>query len=158
MDEISKLYIKTRDRHVKNLTRILHGNLESAEDIFHNAMVRAIQYYPTFDSNKGTLEGWFARILFNQLGQYFRKEKKHYVEELSEDEEDRGNSGNDNEMDNLFASSSSYSNCSSSDRNTILNLVFVKGYTYKEVSMLGGFSEYTVKQLCSQFKKGIKNE
>lgn len=67
MTNLENLYNKNRRQYINMMSAILRGDRATGEDVVQEAFCRAVQYYPTFNSEKGKLSTWFNRILFNSL-------------------------------------------------------------------------------------------
>src|SRR5690606_11219785 len=52
---------------LKLMTRILRGDIASAEDVVQEAYCRALRFWPMYDPDRGEIQPWFNRILFNAL-------------------------------------------------------------------------------------------
>jgi RNA polymerase sigma factor (sigma-70 family) len=73
MHEIEEFYREIRDHKISLMRRILKGDHGAAEDVVHTAFERAWHFYPSYDSNRGTLHTWFNSILFSSLRDYQRE-------------------------------------------------------------------------------------
>lgn len=73
---------------VKRMTnRVPHHSPALAEEVVQEAYVRAIQYYRSFDPNRGGFERWFNLILNNAAADQLRNENG--VSTLSINDEDK---------------------------------------------------------------------
>lgn len=149
MKELEQLYRKTRCKYIKILRRLLK-NQDDAEDVFHNAVVRAVTYYPTYNSEISKLSNWFSRIVFNEYSRWLRKNKQQFIDI------DTCNIAVDINMDGYMSMLSTTQNLDGKCRE-VGELVYIKGYTTNDVSKLVDLSTNEVRYLLDKFKSVLKD-
>jgi RNA polymerase sigma-70 factor (ECF subfamily) len=158
VETLEQLYKRTREKHVATIRRILRGNHSAAEDVLQDAFIRALTYYHSFNPKKGKLENWFARILFNELGNYLRREKATKCESIErfwflEDGVDYPFL-----IENMLVVKQAISKIEDEPTRRALYMVYVRGYLLKEVAETLHMNISTVKKIASSFKLVIKEE
>ena len=149
MKELEQLYRKTRCKYIKILSGLLR-NSDDAEDVFHSAVVRAVNYYPTFDSNISKIENWFSRIVFNEYSRWLRKNKNITVDiELCDLTVDMN-------MDNYMSILTSFKGLEPKLKN-VVELIYIKGYTTSDVCNLTNLTTSEVGYLIRKFKSILKD-
>lgn len=149
MKELEQLYRKTRCKYIKILNRLLR-NRDDAEDVFHNAVARAVNYYPTYNSEISKLENWFSRIVFNEYSRWLRKNKNTMIDiDLCDITVDMN-------MDNYMSILNSFKGLEPKLK-VVVELVYIKGYTPNDICQLTDLTTNEVGYLIKKFKSILKD-
>lgn len=125
-------------------------NRDDAEDVFHNAVARAVNYYPTYNSEISKLENWFSRIVFNEYSRWLRKNKNTMIDiDLCDITVDMN-------MDNYMSILNSFKSLEPKLK-VVVELVYIKGYTPNDICQLTDLTTNEVGYLIKKFKSILKD-
>ena len=131
------------------------GSAENAEDILHNAILRAYTYKDSFDPRRQPLGAWFNTIMNNALKSFKRDEKMmgctiEYEEEMSGGYE--MSQTNPDLVEHLVAEIEA---CKP-DSKSILHLYFLKEYRPREIRQVLDLPYKTITGTVNRFKCEMK--
>lgn len=72
---LEQLYKDNRKKFIQKLLPYTK-NYAVAEDLVQEAFIKAINRQHQFDPKRGSLKGWFVKVLFSGLWDYMRVEKR----------------------------------------------------------------------------------
>lgn len=72
------LYLKHRKTFIFKLYPYVH-NYELAEDLVQEAFTRAFSKFDQYDEKKGSVKGWFTKILFSCLWNHKKQNKRQPI-------------------------------------------------------------------------------
>lgn len=152
MNELERVYRQSKSKHIRVLSHALRDYHE-AEDVFHNAVCRAVKYFPTYNPKLSPINVWFSRIVYNELSRHFRAKKKSldlthlisyenfeevlpelYLEVIKQVEELEG------------------------DQHLVVSSYFVKGYGVKEICKATGLSERFIRVCNTLFRMELRDD
>ncbi len=159
MKFIEDYYVDNFRRKVKLISRILRGDLASAEDVVQEAFARAIRFYPTYDDKRGTIDKWFNSIMFNALHDMQKNPNgvtQTSPEVLSVGDTLEGvNLTHSPDLNNYILSH--IEEVENEKHKRILELFFILGYTSKEISQIETKTSQTnVTTLVMRFRDKLK--
>jgi RNA polymerase sigma-70 factor (ECF subfamily) len=76
MDEFEKVYRKNQTKWLRVIQRIVK-NPADAEDILQDALCRALSNMDKYNPSRGTYNTWFTQVLFSELKDWMRRNKKN---------------------------------------------------------------------------------
>lgn len=161
MKTIEDFYVDNYTRKVKLISRILRGDWATAEDIVQEAFARSLKFYPSYDSNRGSMDKWFNSIMFNCLhnSQQERNGVTQYTpdrispEEVLEEVELSGTP----DLSGYIAES--IAQVKNLEHKRILELFFIMGYTSKEISQIEmKTSQTNVTTVVMRFRDKLKEK
>lgn len=147
---LEDFYKRSKYKLIKKIMPIVKSR-DLAEDLFHDAIVRALERYESYDPLRSKIDTWFTHILFSIVWNWKRSYKKNIVVSL----EDMG--------DFLDESISFYeaekgkilSPVKNSSHKRIFFLRYVQGYTVTEIATLLNIFPETVKKALQRTKKEV---
>lgn len=158
-NQIEKYYKENFLIKVKIITRILHGDVSSAEDVVQEAFCRALRFHESFDERRGTLDKWFNSIMFNYLREHQRMMLNRPTENSKEITADQV-------LQELALELTEESrgfvikhirNVSNVIHRRVLKLFFINGYTSTEISQVeSGITANNVTTIVSRFRESLK--
>lgn len=152
MEKLEELYKKTKNGHVKLMTRILRGDWAAAEDVVQEAYTRALQYYPSYDPNRGPLVPWFNRIMYNALRDIQREYKNRPTENC--DELCVEDVISINEMPETLVDK--IQSVKNEKHQRVIYLFYILGYSSKEISEIEeGVTQTNVTTIVNRFKESL---
>lgn len=89
MKLIEDFYNESKSKLVGSLSRSL-GNSHDAEDVFHNAVERAIRYFESYDGVRD-FEGWFYGIMRRCVYEHYQYANNRETEEEIDEFDFQGN-------------------------------------------------------------------
>lgn len=72
---VEDFYKRSKEKLIRKILPIVK-NRDIAEDLFHDAIVKALEKYDTYDPSRSKEETWFTAILFNQVWDWKRSFKR----------------------------------------------------------------------------------
>ncbi len=72
---VEDFYKRSKEKLIRKILPIVK-NRDVAEDLFHDAIVKALEKYDTYDPSRSKEETWFTAILFNQVWDWKRSFKR----------------------------------------------------------------------------------
>ena len=156
MEELERLYRQNKGKYFKIVRRILRNDETKVEDIIHSAFTRAVEYWPTFDPNRGKIENWFYSILFNEVYRSLRKDKRDKTEDITNFPYIEGIDYN-KAIENYNTIQSTINTLGEGLVKSTLVTIYVQGYSIQEASGICKTSESNIKQICRRFKKGLED-
>jgi RNA polymerase sigma factor (sigma-70 family) len=157
---IEDYYKNNYEKKLKLVSRILRGDLYTAEDVVQEAFTRALRFYPTYDDNRGTIDKWFNSIMFNAMHDLQRSAiglSHHQPENLSVSDllEDLALTYHP-ELNNYLLKN--IEQVSNEKHKRIFELFFIMGYTSKEISQIEYKTTQTnITTIIMRFKDKLKN-
>lgn len=142
---LENFYRNNQQRHVKTISTILKFNKDLAEDIVQQAYMKALQHEDSYDSNKGTYNAWFNKILFNVLKTY----QKDFGNTVSLNED---MVINDESLEYLILLDREIQNLKNKNHTKVLDLFYRNGYTINEIISLTGLTKTNITTICNRFK------
>lgn len=154
MNEVlGKYYEDERDLLLRRLAYGA-GSPQAAEDVLHEAFVRALVYWDTFNPEQKELGAWFSTILRNSLRDYKRAEwlfgmGEEFDEELYDPQE--------MPIDESELVKKIYDMVDEKieDHQEVLLLYFEKHYSPKDIANITQFKVKTIKQVIWRFKNEV---
>lgn len=136
-EKILGLYNQRR-RYVNLISSLLRGDRATAEDVVQEAFCRAVQYQNSFDPERGKIEAWFNRILFNSLRDVQRQAWGRPSDEPSEycAEDLLIEVGRASPIEVMGLVEKSINDIKNEEHKRILTLFFSGGYTSTEISQI----------------------
>ena len=127
-------------------------NYELAEDLVQEAFVRALSKMDQYDEKRGSLKGWFTKILFSCLWNHKKQNKKqpitYDIDSVSETELMAYES-----EPNLREYLMSVDN--TKHRKALVSY-FLLGHTYSETAAVAELDEANVRKVVSRFREKEK--
>lgn len=152
MKQIEQLYTETKNGHIKLMSRILGGDMSTAEDVVQEAFCRALQYWPSYDPKRGPLKPWFNRIMFNALRdiqQEYNNRPKEDCEGISLEDVLSSNSLPETVVESIES-------VENDSHQRVLYLFYVLGYNSREISQIEEkMSQTNVTTIVNRFKEGF---
>lgn len=122
-----------------------------AEDLVQEAFVKALLCQSQYNAKKGSLKGWFTKILFSHLWSYMRDVKKSPkmcdIDLVSE--QDLFSYG---EYHNLYNYVTQVAN---PIHQKVLVGFFVFGYTYKELATMFNLTQSNIRKIVQRFREEV---
>lgn len=144
---LSKLYAENRRKFIFKVYPYTR-NYDVAEDLVQEAFLKAFDKFSQYKPEKGSLKGWFVKILFSSLWDHMREQKKvpymMHIDAALEAEL----SSYDDEAD-LAALLQTVKNPL---HKKILTSKLVFGLSYKEVAGMQGVKEEGVRKIVERFR------
>jgi RNA polymerase sigma-70 factor, ECF subfamily len=144
---IESFYRASKQKFVKKLLPILKDP-DLAEEILHDALVRALERYDKYDPSRASEETWFTHILFSTLWDWKRKQKRkvEIVEEVLEDLID----------ESIYPYLGEFLE---GYKNTVHRKVFLLrsklGYTTQEIALFLDLEEENVRKILQRLRKQL---
>ncbi len=140
-----------------NVAYRMLNNLESAEDLMHEAFIHAFQKLDQFQF-ESTFGHWLKRIVINKCLNYLRREKMIMEKEvelqneaLVNDDENDGWSASF-ELNDIVEATKSLAK----KHAMVFNLYMIEGYDHEEISEIMGISSSTSRSQLSRAKQNLK--
>lgn len=153
MDKLEELYNNTSRGHIKMMTRILNGDWAAAEDVVQEAYTRAISYYSSYDSNRGSLTPWFNRILFNALRDIQREYKAVAQHSVKEEFSIEDVITSADQLDSIVSNIEEVVN---EKHQRVLYLFYVLGYNSREIAEIeDDITQSNVTTIVARFKETL---
>lgn len=131
-------------------------NREDAEDIFHEAFVKAFKNLPNYRG--GSLEGWLRRIFVTTSINFYRQNKKHrFLEDVNDKEYLYSEWPDAVSTLNVEALEKLISELPTGAR-VVFNLFAIEGYAHKEIAEMLNISESTSKSQFNRAKALLKDK
>ena len=134
------------------------GDEDEAKDILQDGFIKVFVQLKTFDSNKGSFEGWIKRIFVNTSIDYYRKKSQiissvglenisdHIKEE--DDEEPDYDLSEEQILEMVRELPTGY--------RIVFNLYVIEELSHKEIAAMLGISENTSKTQLFKAKKSLQ--
>jgi RNA polymerase sigma factor (sigma-70 family) len=156
--QIENYYRNSYKDKVIIMSRILRGDLESAEDIVQEAFYRALKFKSSYDPSMGTLDKWFNSIMFNYLREH-QKSQKNSPESGStciSAENILNELGIEKKKENQEQIQLALNSVKNLSHRRVLRLFFVLGYTSTEISQIElDMTQTNVTTIVNRFKEGL---
>lgn len=154
MQELIDLYKEKYTLKVKQICRILNGDWAAAEDVVQEGFTRALAYKNSYNPDRGSLETWFNKILFNALRDVQNEMRGRPLK-------DEGISAQDlfGEEDLLKRPyfwrllKEKISEVKNAKHKQILELFFLMGYRSSEIAEIEWVTQTNVTTVVNRFKK-----
>lgn len=161
MEQIEALYNEKRKQYISMMSNILHGDRSAAEDVVQEAFTRSLRFWDSFDEEKGKLQTWFNRILFNSLRDVQREMRgqppPHEADFSVYDVFTNGNISDNPEF--LDFISESIVQTENQKHRRILQLFFQLGYTSTEISQIEeNVSTSNVTTVVDRFRRQLSEK
>lgn len=145
MEFISR--VETCERRLYRIARTMLRNDADCEDAVQEALLKA---WAGRDGlrNEAYFETWLIRILINQCKSFWRRGESRDAELTADIPQT--DSGNPGLMDALMALDEKH--------RIVLELKYIEGYDIKEVALILGIPEGTVKWRLNRARKALKRE
>lgn len=151
---IAEFYAKNRTNLIKKVSGRA-ATPENAEDIVHNAFVKALQYWNSYDPEVKGIDEWFGCILNNALKDFMRDER-NYGMAMEFDEEEVEGIEMSSLSDNLVAKINKEIGLASVKNKGVLSLYFTQGYKTGDIHEVTGLPRRTVEQIVHRFKQHMQ--
>ncbi len=148
---LEALYLKHRKTFIFKLYPYVH-NYEVAEDLVQDAFIRALANLSQYDEKKGSIKGWFTKILFSCLWNYKRQNKKQPIT-YDIDSVDEEALLTYEEEPNLRQYLQSVGNVK--HRKALISY-FMLGHTYHEAAAVSSLDAENVRKIVSRFREKEK--
>lgn len=146
---IESFYRASKVKFIRKILPIVKDQ-DLAEDLLHDALIKAIERQSTYDARRASEETWFKCILFSTVWDWKRSQKKQLeiveteLEDLLDESlipslEFRGDI-DINEFKNVV-------------HKKVFYLRFVLGYTVQEISSLLDLNEENVRKILQRLRK-----
>jgi len=133
------------------------GDATKSQDILQDAFIRIFRYIDTFDSNKGSLQGWMRKITVNVALKSLNKKKLDttslsvdYNDQISVTPDAITNMSVDSLMDIVRTLPEGY--------RQVFNLSVVEGYSHKEIGSMLGIADVTSRSNLSRAKQILRKK
>lgn len=135
------------------------GSPENAEDVVQEAFARAMQYWETYNPDRGMISTWFRMILINSLRDFKREElNRGFAVEIEHADEEVF--GEDKHLEqNLYDAIIKEIHTFSPAQSRILDLAFVHHYTPRDIARI--VDSTTIGNIwwtISEFRRRIKDK
>ena len=145
---------ETYSRRLYGICLRYSGDQEEAKDILQEGFVKLFGQLKSFDSKKGSFEGWMRRVFVNHAIDYYRKRKQlpvsvapeNIADEVRDVEEEHQYDLSEREILELIRELPN-------GYRMVFNLFVIEELSHKEIAAMLGISESTSK---SQFHKARK--
>lgn len=145
---LESLYAKHRKNFIFKLYPYVH-NYELAEDLVQDAFARAFSKLDQYDEKKGSVKGWFTKILFSCLWNHKKQNKRqpitYDIDSVSESDLLAYQ-----EEPNLREYLESVPN--TKHRKALISY-FLLGHSYSETAAVSGLDVNNVRQVVSRFRE-----
>ena len=132
------------------------NNTHSAQDATQNAFVRIFQNIEKYDSSKGNLKSWIAKISVNEAIALLRTQKKVQFTQVDIPLDKTDLALDDNLFNKLELDDVTYIINMLEDENRImLDLFFYEDYSHKDISELLGITEQSSRVKLYRAKKSF---
>jgi len=146
----TKFYEENRERQINTVSKVLKFNKQMAEDIVQEAYAKAWLNLDKYDPERGTMNTWFNRILFNTLRDY--QSSTPYTVSLNENMEH-----DDETLEYLVSVNDAIKLIKNRKHRKVLELFYISGYTSKEISeVVKGMSQSNITTVCNRFKQTLE--
>lgn len=160
-----EILVTTYQKKAFNIAYRMLGNLEDANDVTQEALVKVYKSLPKFkgDSKFST---WLYSIVTNASIDYIRKNRKSnvvYLDKKEENQMKREIPDNENTPENLLEKNEikrvihDSINKLNKEHRTVIILRDIQGFTYEEIANMLNCSEGTVKSRISRARGNLKN-
>ena len=133
------------------------GDPTKSQDTLQDAFIRIFRYIDSFDSRKGSLQGWMRKITVNVALRSLNKKKLDttslsvdYNDQISVAPDAISNMSVDNLMDIVRTLPEGY--------RQVFNLSVVEGYTHKEIGDMLGIEAVTSRSNLSRAKQILRKK
>lgn len=147
---VEDFYKKSREKLIRKILPIVKSK-DLAEELFHDAIVTALEKYETYDSRRSKEETWFSSILFNTVWDWKRTQKRQ-IELVDEDVEEF--------LDQILSDyESSHQELVLSTENVFHKQVFylryLRGYGVNEIAKFLKSNPENIKKILQRVRKGL---
>lgn len=151
-----ELYDRLRSKLYSICLRYANDSTE-AQDFLQEGFIAIFRDLYQWDSEKGTLNAWCARVMINNCLQWIRRRKVRFTE-LKYDEEPVTNL--DDEMREEMSLEKIYDQIRSlpDGYRVVFNMYVLDGYTHKEIAEYLGISTGTSKSQLAKAKKFLQKK
>jgi len=143
-----ELYTQQRRSMVFKVYPYVH-NYEVAEDLVQDAFTRAFSIISQYDERRGSIKGWFVKILFSCLWNYKRQQKKqvitYHIDSVSEN--DLLSYEEEPDIREYLMS------VSNPKHRKALVASILLGHTYSEAASIAELSEANVRKVVQRFRE-----
>ncbi len=133
------------------------GDATKSQDILQDAFIRIFRYIDTFDSSKGSLQGWMRKITVNVALKSLNKKKLDttslsvdYNDQISVAPDAITNMSVDSLMDIVRTLPEGY--------RQVFNLSVIEGYSHKEIGDMLGIADVTSRSNLSRAKQILRKK
>lgn len=144
---LASLYETNRTTFVRKIRPYVRG-YDVAEDIVQDAFTRAVSRHKQYDPRKGSLKGWFTKILFSCVWSYLRAVRKSPptfdIDLVSESELP----ATEEEINLYEYIENTHNPC----HKQVLIGYFVLGYSYKELAEMLGMTQDNCRKVVQRFR------
>lgn len=144
---IESFYRTSKQKFIKKLLFVVKDP-DLAEELVHDALVRALEKYHQYDPERASEETWFTHILFSTLWDWKRKQKRK-IEILESPLEDLID---ESIVPYMGEHLEGYKNLT---HRRVFYLRTVLGYTPLEISLFMDLEEANVKKILQRLRKKI---
>lgn len=147
---IGDYYTKSRSSLIKKVSGRA-ATPENAEDIVHNAFVKALQYWGSYDPKVKGLDEWFGCILNNSLKDFMRDER-NYGMSMEFDEEEIEGIEMSSLSDDIKQKIKKEIGFASLKNQKVLSLYYVQGHSVAEITQITDLKPKHVKLIAQRFR------
>lgn len=143
--------------NIRRLRNSLYRNCgDATEDIIHNAYERVLRYQSAFKPDKD-FNTWFTTILRNCIIDHKREEKGRVEPQLPQelDEFDHIGGTCSGVVDKIWKEVNQLISQESEEHQEVLELYFILGYSYHDISKLTRYSYFNAYRVINTFKKKL---
>jgi len=160
MIELETFYTKSKPRLLKFIRR--NGIQDEAEDVFHDAVAKAIVSFSSWDKQKGSLDRWFFGILTRCMSDHFKERGKRFsIAPLSdydlEDSEEAAYEDNTVEAQEKVEYVLRKIEQKNRPARDILYMRFIQGYTPSEIRDRTKMKYRTIVTVIDRFTRSLKD-
>lgn len=154
---IEQLYREVYLKKLKQMTRILRGDVITAEDVVQETFYRALKYCHVYDEDKSTPEVWLNSIMYNVLWDFKKEENPESSSNKNLTKEDNVEYNKIQENPEFRALIvNKISLVKNEKHKKILRLFFLFGYSSKEISEMGiHITQTNVTTVVNRFKESL---
>jgi RNA polymerase sigma factor (sigma-70 family) len=154
---IQQLYVDKYQDFVKIASRLIGGDMYSAEDIVQEAFKRALEYKDSYDEQFGTVMKWFNSILFRCAIDFKKEERLGGMgTELTDDDvvvkDDFGN--HNKTLEEIKKDIDALGG----ENRQICYLYFIKQYKPREIVQITGASSNSVRTAVKRFLQQLREK
>ena len=145
----------------RNISRIYHSvsRWDNAlpEDVLQDAFCKAVIFKASFDPEKGSFENWFSRILYNTICDAMRAKHQQKEEDLGQYEQ-HFDINYITVLENRDLVKKLIKLDPDERSRKFLTLLFIKGYSVKDIQSKLGLTENVIWKIVARFKKFLKEK
>lgn len=156
-DKIEELYLDKYQSFVKIASRLIGGDMYSAEDVVQEAFKRAMEYKDSYDPQFGTMLKWFNSILFRCAVDFKKDERMGGMSTELKDEDVvvQDDFGRHNKtLEEIKADIDELGG----ENRQICYLYFIKQYKPREIVHITGANSNSVRTAVKRFLQQLREK